>query len=65
VSRLPDDLERVFTFGRGTTPPAVREAVELEAAARPRLVLPAPTRSDVDRFFGELAELVKRARGEP
>ena len=65
MTGLPDDLEHALTLRPGTTPAAVRAAVAAELDNRPRLVTPAPTRSRVDAYFGELAELVKRARGEP
>lgn len=63
MSDLEHRLE--LTFGRGTTPEPVLDAVAGALATRPRLVLPRPSRSQVDAYFGELAELVKRARGEP
>lgn len=59
MSGEPDDLG--ITFGAGTTPPEVAEAMEMAALTNPRVHV-APTRSAVEQFFAAQAEEIKRAK---
>lgn len=61
---MSDADELGVTFGVGTCPPEVREAVEAQAA-RQRIALPRPTTSEVESWFSDAAELIKRAGGSP
>lgn len=51
--------------GRGTVPDGVIEAVSAATGRPCGLVLPPPSRERVDGFFGDIADLIKRAGGEP
>ena len=51
-------------FGDGTTPEPVAEAVEEHIKSKPRGLF-LPKRLEVEEFFGGMAELIKRAGGQP
>lgn len=51
-------------YGPGTTPRKVAEAVERAKEARRDEGRRAPSTSERERFFQQVAELGKRARGE-
>jgi hypothetical protein len=51
-------------FGRGTTPEAVRDALERETRQSTPTTRRA-SRAERDAFFARLAELAKRAEGAP
>jgi hypothetical protein len=51
-------------FGEGSTPEAVQEAVEEHIKSRPRGLF-LPKRIEVEDFFSNLAEEIKRAGGTP
>ena len=62
VSDNGDDLGIVL--GSGTCPPEVLAAVE-QAIGRERVARRRPSTSETYAFFGEIAETIKRAGGDP
>jgi hypothetical protein len=59
-----DELGVVYLDG-GPPPAELLDTVALWRRAHPKLVGPPPTRAEVEAWFANAAEEVKRARGGP